>query len=184
MKGYSTLPGSVEVEPHYKMQFIVKHRTLQGIQTAYSKPRRLGNRRPWRGLCTVQLLQLQWLRDLVMNITTWSLKRFVALRFWLSFSTAKKLVDYSWGRPEGAFFNSNYTQVQGRELLLSLDCSTLSLIRTLLCWVVSKKVSSTLFWVFGMTLRGIEPRSTGPLVNTLPTSKRASNTPTLSPAER
>ena len=32
---------------------------------------------------------------------------------------------------------------------------------------VSKEASSTIFWVFGMTRRGIEPRSPGPLANTL-----------------
>ena len=73
------------------------------------------------------------------------------------------------GRPESYIFNSDYTAVQRRELLLSLDFSTLLLIRTLYCWVVSKEVSSTIFKVFGMTLPGIETRSPGPLANTLPT---------------
>ena len=41
---------------------------------------------------------------------------------------------------------------------LSLDCSTLPLIRTLYCWVLSKVVSSTIFKVFGMTRPGIEPQ--------------------------
>ena len=36
------------------------------------------------------------------------------------------------------------------------------------CWVLSKKVSSTIFGVFGMTRPGIEPRSPGSLANTLP----------------
>ena len=54
-------------------------------------------------------------------------------------------------------------------LLLSLDCSTLPLIRTFYCWVLSKEVSCTIFKVFGMTRPGIEPRSTGPVPNTLPT---------------
>ena len=70
---------------------------------------------------------------------------------------------------KGSFFNSYYTVVQGRELLLSLDCSTLPLIRILYCWVLSKKVSSTIFKAFGMTRPGIKPRSPGPLANTLPT---------------
>ena len=52
--------------------------------------------------------------------------------------------------------------------LLSQDCSTLPLIRTLYCWVLSKEVSSTIFKAFGMTRPGIEPRSLGPLANTLP----------------
>ena len=50
-----------------------------------------------------------------------------------------------------------------------MDCSTLPLIRTLYCWVLSKKVSITIFKVFGMMRPGIEPRSPGPLANTLPT---------------
>ena len=53
--------------------------------------------------------------------------------------------------------------------LLSLNCSTLPLIRTLYCWVLSKEVSSTILKVFGMTLPGIELRSPGQLANTLPT---------------
>ena len=52
--------------------------------------------------------------------------------------------------------------------LFPLDCSTLPLINTLYCWVLIKEVSSTIFKVFGMTWPGIEPRSPGPLVNTLP----------------
>ena len=35
--------------------------------------------------------------------------------------------------------------------------------------VLSEEVSSTIFKVFGMTRPGIEPRSPGPLANTLPT---------------
>ena len=42
-------------------------------------------------------------------------------------------------------------------------------IHTLYCWVLSKKVSSTIFKVFGMMRPGIEHRSPGPLANTLPT---------------
>ena len=38
----------------------------------------------------------------------------------------------------------------GRVLLFSFDCSTLSSIRTLYCWVLSKEVSSTIFKVFGI----------------------------------
>ena len=33
--------------------------------------------------------------------------------------------------------------------------------------MLSKEASSTIFWVFGMTQPGIEPRSPGPLANTL-----------------
>ena len=52
--------------------------------------------------------------------------------------------------PEGSLFNSYYTEVLGRVLLLSLNCSTLNLIHTyihtyLILWVLSKEVSSTIF---------------------------------------
>ena len=67
------------------------------------------------------------------------------------------------GDQKAPFFNS------GWELLISMDCSTLPLIRTLFCWVLSKEVSSTIFKAFGMTRTGMEPRSPGPLANTLPT---------------
>ena len=73
-----------------------------------------------------------------------------------------KVGDRSQGHPEGSFFNSYYTEVQGRALLLSLDCSNLPLIRTLYCWVLTKEVSSIIFKVFGMMQPGIEPRSPGP----------------------
>ena len=51
-------------------------------------------------------------------------------------------------------------------LFFSMDCSTLRLIFTLYCWVLSKEVSSTVFKVIGMTQPGIELRSPGPLANT------------------
>ena len=41
--------------------------------------------------------------------------------------------------------------------MISLDCSTLPLIRTLYSWVLSKEVSSSIFKAFGMTRSGIEP---------------------------
>ena len=68
-------------------------------------------------------------------------------------------VDHSRGWPEGFLFNSYYTKVEGMVLLLSLDCSTLPLICTLYCWVLSKEVSSTIFKVFGMKRPEIEPKS-------------------------
>ena len=73
-----------------------------------------------------------------------------------------KVGDRSRRRPEGSLFNSPL-------LLLSLDCSTLPLIHTFYCRVLSKEVSSTIFKVFGMTWPGIEPRFPGRLANTLPT---------------
>ena len=83
----------------------------------------------------------------------------------------RKVGDRSRGWPEGSIFNSYYIEVSGRALLLSLDCSALPLIRTLYCWVLSKEVSSTILKVFGMSWPGIEPKSPGPLANTLPTSQ-------------
>ena len=73
------------------------------------------------------------------------------------------------GDQNGSLFNSYHTEVLGRALLLSLDCSTLRLICTLYCWVLRKEVSSTIFKVFGMTWPGIEFRSPEPFANTLPT---------------
>ena len=69
-----------------------------------------------------------------------------------------KVGDRSLGWPEGSLFNSYCTDVLGRVQLLSLDCSTLPLIRTLYCCVLSKEVSSTIIKVFGMTRPGTEPR--------------------------
>ena len=89
------------------------------------------------------------------------------------------------GDPKAPFSIATTPRCRRRALFLSLDCSTLPLIRTLYCWVLSKDVSSTIFKVFGMTRPGIEPRSPGPLVNTLPTrpmsrfsSSSSSNTTT------
>ena len=57
-----------------------------------------------------------------------------------------------------------------------MDCSTLPLIHTLYCRVLSKEVSSTIFKVFGTTWPGIEPRSSVPLANTLPTGPMSRST--------
>ena len=93
----------------------------------------------------------------------------VVLPWLLQGRSKSKVGDRSRRRPEGSIFNSYYTEVYGRVLLLSLDCSTLPSIGTLYCWVLSKEVlSSTIF--FGMTRPGIEPWSPGPLANTLPIS--------------
>ena len=83
------------------------------------------------------------------------------------------------GRSEGSLFYTYYTEVQGRVLLISLNWSTLPSIRTLYCWVLSKKVSSTILKVFDMTRSGIEPRSPGPLANTLPTRLMSNDTISL-----
>ena len=84
------------------------------------------------------------------------------------YKKSSKVGDRSRGRLEGSLFNSYCTKLYERALLLSLDCSTLPSIHTLYCWVLIKEVSSTIFNVFGMTRPGIEPRSPGPLANTLP----------------
>ena len=47
-------------------------------------------------------------------------------------------------RLEGSLFNSYNTEEWGRALRLSLEFSTLPLIRTLYCWVLSKVVWSTI----------------------------------------
>ena len=78
-----------------------------------------------------------------------------------------KVGDRSRGWPEGSLFNSYYTEMSGRTLLLSLDFSTLPLIGNLYCWVLSKGVSSTIFKVFGTTRPGIESKSPGALASTL-----------------
>ena len=82
------------------------------------------------------------------------------------FNNYSKVGNRSQGRPGGTFFSSYYTELLGRTLLLSMDCSTLPLIRTFYCWVLSKEVSSTIFKVFDTTWHGIEPRSPGPFANT------------------
>ena len=89
--------------------------------------------------------------------------------FWLYCNEVSKVRNCSRGRPKGSLFNSYYAEVYTRALLLSLDCFTLPLIRTLYYWVLNKEVSSTILKVFGITQPGIEPRSPGPLTNTLPT---------------
>ena len=76
-----------------------------------------------------------------------------------------KVGDCSRGRPEGSLFNCYYAEMLGRTLFVSLDCSTLPLIRTLYCWVLNKEVSSTIFKVFGMTRTGIGHQFPRPLAN-------------------
>ena len=102
-----------------------------------------------------------------MNLFLMFLMFFMQLFNWSTLQASSCLVigDHSRGRPKGSLFNSYYTEA----LLLSLDYSTLSLQRTLYCWVLSKEVSSTILWVFGMTWPGTEPKSPGPLENTLHT---------------
>ena len=114
----------------------------------------------------------KWDFPLLYNCNLWvskGLNRSVVKLFLLDRNTWYHISNVSRGWPEGSLFHSYYIEVQGRALLLSPDHSTLILIRTLYCWVLSKAVSSTIFKVFGMTRPGIEPRSAGSLANTLPT---------------
>ena len=80
-----------------------------------------------------------------------------------------KLATVVEGNPKALFSIATTPRCRGRAVLLSQDCSTLSSIRTLYCWVLNKEVSSTIFKVFGMMWPGIELRSPGPLANTLTT---------------
>ena len=77
-----------------------------------------------------------------------------------------KVGDRSRGRFKAPFSIATTPRCRGGRYSPSLDCSTLSLIRTLYCWMLSKEVSSTIFKVFGMTRPGIEPWSPGTLTNT------------------
>ena len=77
-----------------------------------------------------------------------------------------KVRNYCWGWFEGSLFNSYYTKVGRKALLLFLNCMTLPLICTLYSWVLSKETSSTIFRVFSMTQPRIEPLSLRPLANT------------------
>ena len=73
------------------------------------------------------------------------------------------------GNQKAPFSIVSTPKCRGGHYFFPLDCSTLPLICTLYCWLLSKEVSSTILKVFGMTRPGIEPRSPGPLANTLPT---------------
>ena len=67
------------------------------------------------------------------------------LFFDIETASKSKVGDCSQGWPEGSLFNSYFTEVYGRALLLSLDCPTLPSIYTLYCWVLSKEESTTIF---------------------------------------
>ena len=78
-----------------------------------------------------------------------------------------KLVIVIKGDPKASF--SIATTPRCREVpLLSLDCSTLPLIRTLYRWVLIKKVSSITLSIFAMTRPEIELRFVRPLAKTWP----------------
>ena len=66
---------------------------------------------------------------------------------YIYFNNSKsKVGDLSRRWSEGSLFDSYYTEVLGRALLLSLDCSTLPLIPTLYYWVLSNEASSNSFF--------------------------------------
>ena len=102
-----------------------------------------------------------------LQLLSISILHFVYWHFYII--ELSKVGDRSRRLHEGFLFNSYNTKVYGRVLLLSLHCSTIPLIRTLYCWVLSKAISSTIFKVFGMMWPGIEHWSPGPLANTLRT---------------
>ena len=56
---------------------------------------------------------------------------FLRLKLILFYKSKSKVSDRRWGRLEGSLFNSYYTEFSGRELLLTLDCSTLPLTHNL-----------------------------------------------------
>ena len=66
-----------------------------------------------------------------------------------------KLVTVVEGDPKAPFSIATTQRCRGRRYSFTLDCSTLPLIRTIYCWVLSKEVSSTIFKVFGMTRPGL-----------------------------
>ena len=86
------------------------------------------------------------------------------------------------GVPKNPFSIATTPRCRGGRSSFLLDCSSLLLIHTLYCWVLSKEVSSTIFKVFGMTRPGIVLRSPGPLANTLPT-KSPNNCMSVAPSQ-
>ena len=81
------------------------------------------------------------------NFYTWVKNLWKRSLLYLSLmKLSSKVGDHSCGRPKGSLFNRYYTEMYGRVLLLSLDCSTLLLICTLEYWVLTKEVSRTSLW--------------------------------------
>ena len=77
-----------------------------------------------------------------------------------------KLTTVAEGNQKASFSIASTPRCRGGRYSFS---SILPLIRTLYSRVLSKLVSSTILKVFWLTRPGIEPRSLGPLANTLPT---------------
>ena len=78
-------------------------------------------------------------------------------------STISKIGDLSRGWPEGSFSIATAPRCRGGRY-------SIPWIATLYSWSLpynAEAASNTIFWVFGMIRPGIEPRSPGPLANTL-----------------
>ena len=85
----------------------------------------------------------------------------------LLYYLVSKVGDHSRGWPEGSLFDSLLHQGVGEGATPFPGLLHFTLDPYLIMLRVKKEASSTIFWVFGMTRPGIEPRSTGRLANTL-----------------
>ena len=103
------------------------------------------------------------------HYTTGTSFTFIEFKVFKYFYVKVKLPTVVEGDQMAPFSIATTPRCRGGRYSFSLDCSTLPLMLTLYCWVLSKEVSSTIFKVFGVTRPGIEPRSPGSLANTLPT---------------
>ena len=153
MKYPSTDWHSFKINPIIELNRLLKISTIFSIFLYKLFPNRL--RKLKRRFVRLIWFNLIWLGFMAYQLLIFNVKSYLYVKS-----------DQSRGWTEGSPFDSYYTKVYGRVLLISLDCSTLPLILTVECWVLSKEASSTIFWIFGMTGPGIEPRSPGPLAIT------------------
>ena len=84
---------------------------------------------------------------------------------WRNYKSKVKLAILVEGDSKDPF--SIATRQRGRRGGYSISWITPLYLWFLQRWELSKAASSTIFWVFDMTRPGIEPRSPGPLANTL-----------------
>ena len=93
---------------------------------------------PWRFNCPLfvfKALLYSFLSFHSFSFSTFlSLDQQQSLYIYIYIYIVSKVGDRSRGRPKGSLFNSYYTEVLRRALLLSLCCLT----RSLYCWVLSK----------------------------------------------
>ena len=87
----------------------------------------------------------------------------------MRYNLVSEVGNRSQGRPEGSLFNSYYTKVYGEGATSFPALLHFTLDTYLLLLIVKQGGIKYHFYVFGMTWPGIEPRSSGPLANTLPT---------------